>query len=43
MVFRREVHGRGTRQRNGIPPEITSSWMLIQVGKIELREKSSEG
>jgi hypothetical protein len=25
-----------------IPPQITSSWMLIQSGKIKMRGKSSE-
>jgi hypothetical protein len=26
----------------GIPPRITSSWMLVQIGKVKMREKSSE-
>jgi hypothetical protein len=38
MVFRWEsqVHGRGIHHRNVIPPGITSSWTLIQVGKIKM-------
>jgi hypothetical protein len=32
-----EIHHR----RNGFPPGIASSWMLIQAGKINGREKSS--
>jgi hypothetical protein len=43
MVFRGEsqVHGRGIHWRDGISPGITSSWTLIQVGSIKMREKSS--
>jgi hypothetical protein len=37
-----QLHGRGIHQRNGILPGITSSWMLIHVGKIKMREKSSK-
>jgi hypothetical protein len=41
-VFSREsqVHGRGINRKNVIPPGITSSWTLIQVGKIKMQEKS---
>jgi hypothetical protein len=44
MVFRRDsqVFGQRIYQRIGIPPEINSSWTLIQVGKIKMREKSSK-
>jgi hypothetical protein len=40
-LFRRELpaQGLGSHWRNGFPPGITSSWMLIQ---IKMREKSSE-
>jgi hypothetical protein len=44
MGFRRELpaHGRETLPMNGIPLGITSSWKLIQAGKIQKLEKSSK-
>jgi hypothetical protein len=44
MVFRQEshVHRRGINRRNGIPPGITSSWTLIQVGKIKTSNVSNK-
>jgi hypothetical protein len=43
-LYRWELLAQGRRipLRNGIPPKITSSWKLIQTGKIKLREKSSK-
>jgi hypothetical protein len=42
--LRRELpsHGREIHPSEGILPGITSSWKLIQTGKINMREKSSK-
>jgi hypothetical protein len=43
-LFHRELpaQGQGIHPRKGIPPEITSSFTLIQTGKIKMRRKSSK-
>jgi hypothetical protein len=43
MGFRRELlaHRRGIHQRKGIPPGITSSFRLIQTGKIKSKDQNS--
>jgi hypothetical protein len=44
MVFRQELpaQGREIQPRNRIPTGITSSWVLIQTGRIKMRKKSSK-
>jgi hypothetical protein len=44
MGLSRELlaHGQEVQQRNIIPPRIIRSWILIEPGKIKMRENPSK-